>query len=257
MNPRTPQHTQEACQAAESPAVAPSVQKASHALPDTFRAQAQAPSVDGLRSFASGAAAVRDYEQPPVDLGAETPLRQIDTPEFKLSVVELPPRRLVVFGPGERLTPWDEMHIAVAEDDELSDAVITYVQENFLWSQRPDLRDKLTGIIQSGPSVSKPLYRAEEHGDGSPESGQRGFRSWTAAKDTAFFLGRHMCHPNFAIRATNGAPVKALSIDDFAYWRGRALGTAMCSGQQAEYLVLDSTVPREALAVDARWTLSP
>jgi len=157
-------------------------------------------------------------------------------------------------GAGESITPWDALHIAVAEDDELSDAVITYVQENFLWSQHADLRDRLIEIIKSGPTTSKPLYRAEEPWQGgSPEGGQRGFRSWTAAKDTALYLGRHMCSKDFAVRTTKGAPVKALSIEDFAYWRGRVLGTAMSPGQQAEYLVLDATLPPKALATDVRW----
>lgn len=71
---------------AEAPVADLVAQRSAHALPDAFRAQAQAPSVRGLAtmmSVASGAACVPDYDQPTVDLGIETPVRQIDTPEFK------------------------------------------------------------------------------------------------------------------------------------------------------------------------------
>ena len=86
MKLKTPQHTQEARQAAEAPAVDLGPQKAAHALPDAFRAQAQAPPVRGLAAFmpvASGATAVPDYDQPTVDLGNDAPVRQIDTPAFR------------------------------------------------------------------------------------------------------------------------------------------------------------------------------
>lgn len=66
------QQPQEPAKAAEAPAVALTVQKAAHALPEGFKAQAQAPLVEGLRAFASGATAVKEYEAPIVDLCADT-----------------------------------------------------------------------------------------------------------------------------------------------------------------------------------------
>ena len=70
MKLRTPQRTPEASQSGEAPTVDLGAQKAAHAkLPDAFRAQA--PSMDGLRAFASGAAAVKVYDLPTEDLTLE------------------------------------------------------------------------------------------------------------------------------------------------------------------------------------------
>jgi len=196
-------------------------------LIDERRTQAQAPSVDGLRSFASSAAAVGDGDRSTV----KAPFLDI----------------------GERISPWDAMHIAIAEDDELSDAVHAYVLENFAWSERPELRDRLARIVKQGPAVTKTLYRSEPPGDGAPEGGLRGFRSWSANLDTAEYLGHHLGPRDFVIRTTLGYPVKGLSIEDWAYWRGRVVGEAfMGGGKQAEYLVLDSTVTQKALTTDVR-----
>jgi GNAT superfamily N-acetyltransferase len=62
MRLKTPQHTQEPARQAEAPAVALGVQKAAHALPDAFRAQAQAPLASELAEVfpvASGSPAVK------------------------------------------------------------------------------------------------------------------------------------------------------------------------------------------------------
>jgi hypothetical protein len=77
MKLKTPQHTQETAKVAEAPVVDLATQLAAHALPDAFRAQAQAPSLRGLATMmpvASGAAAVPDYDKPTVDLGVGPPL---------------------------------------------------------------------------------------------------------------------------------------------------------------------------------------
>lgn len=156
---------------------------------------------------------------------------------------------------GEVLTAWDKAHIAAAEDDELADAIIAYVQQNFEWGAHPELRDRLLAILKKCPATTKTLYRAEEptHGT-SPEGGQRGFRSWTANHDTAVYLGNHMGPRNFVVRTTGGAPVKGLSINDFHYWHGRVHGYAGSGTAQAEYLVLDSSVPKRVWKTDVRYT---
>ena len=154
---------------------------------------------------------------------------------------------------GETLTPWDKMHIAVAQDDELSEAVITFVAENFEWSSHPDLRDRLLRIINKGPVVTNTLYRSEQNDATGPENGQRGFRSWTLNKDTAISIGNNMGADNFVVRTTGGAAVHALSIDDFAYWRTRVLDENIGYSQQAEYLVADSSVPKTVFETDVRY----
>lgn len=155
---------------------------------------------------------------------------------------------------GEVLDAWAKAHIAAAEDDELADAIIAYVQQNFEWGAKPELRDRLLAILKKCPPTTKTLYRAEEPSHGtSPEGGQRGFRSWTVNHDTAVYLGNHMGPRNFAVRTTGGAAVKGLSINDFHYWHGRIHGYAGSGTPQAEYLVLDSTVPKKAWTTDVRY----
>lgn len=157
-------------------------------------------------------------------------------------------------GEGEVLTAWDKVHIAAAEDDELADAIIAYVQQNFEWGAHPELRDRLLKILKKCPPTTKTLYRAEEPSHGTaPEGGQRGFRSWTVNHDTAVYLGNHMGPRNFAVRTTGGAPVKGLSINDFHYWHGRVHGYAGSGTPQAEYLVLDASVPKRAWTTDVRY----
>lgn len=157
-------------------------------------------------------------------------------------------------GENEKFDPWDLVHIAAAEDDELADAIISYVQQNFEWGAHPELRDRLLKILKKCPPTTKTLYRAEEPSEGtSPEGGLRGFRSWTVNHDTAVYLGNHMGPRNFAVRTTGGAPVKALSINDFHYWHGRIHGYAGSGTPQAEYLVLDSSVPKRAWKTDVRY----
>lgn len=80
------QQPQEVRPAAEALAVAPALLKGAHALPEAFKAQAQAPSVRGLATMmpvASGATAVPDYDQPTLDLGSEARVCLVETPEFK------------------------------------------------------------------------------------------------------------------------------------------------------------------------------
>lgn len=126
----------------------------------------------------------------------------------------------------------------IAMDDELFDVVASYTQMPDAFDDEPEQLKKFLNILSRVKPFKYRLYRGEptfEFNNYQPTE-TRGFTSWTAAQDTAqkYFAD----HPSLMVKYTDG-PVKAVKLEDIAYWRTVLTNEAQYGSIQAEYFVLE------------------
>jgi ribosomal protein S18 acetylase RimI-like enzyme len=149
----------------------------------------------------------------------------------------------------ERLTKWDKAHKAIAEDDELWNAVADYVAcPGGAFDDTPGLAERFCKIIATIPPFRRELYRGEPRmGDGRlpadlthrPEFIQkRGFRSFTSNLSTAEEFARDSRH---GIVIKTVGKIQAVSLESICTWRMRVRqDESHYCGMQAEWFVLDN-----------------
>lgn len=135
----------------------------------------------------------------------------------------------------------EEAAALIANDDDLFNAVTIYQAANpdifELWPQE---RTKLIQILKRIIPFRSPygaFYRGEPDVEADVPATQRGFRSWSVARDIAEEFARES---HGIVRVLSG-PVKGVEIGDILSWRSYLRDESHYPGMQSEYLILDSS----------------
>lgn len=146
----------------------------------------------------------------------------------------------------------DQACALIADDDELFDALDTFVGHPDWFEDHPAMADRLRSLLQRMKPVShSPLFRGQCGFSEERHGHKRGFHSWSLNQRTADYFWKD-CGWQGGQLLQITVPVKGVELGHVGTWRMRLRqGENHYLGSQSEWLVLDGH-PCKVLATVGR-----